>query len=403
MKLNRYQLLLLSLLCLSTVINYVDRQALSVALPALRDELALSSTAYGNITTLFLIAYTIGQVLLGYWIDRVGTRTGFIASISLWSAAAIAHAFVSGVFGLAICRVLLGFGESGNWPAGAKAIAEWIPKEKRAFSMAVFDGGSAAGAVLAPPLMAILILNFGWRAAFVITGLTGAIWLILWRGIYRPPEISPNSPPAARPSLRELFGVRQLWGLMLTRMLATPVWWFYVFWLPDYFSTGRGFGIKEIGLFLWVPYLTVDLGKLIGGRLSDHLLSTGQTATRARKSVMAAGAVCMMGGLFVVGASTAALALIWVSIATFGFGLWSANILALHADIFPARFMASAIGWTGMAASLGGAVFTWAIGRVVDSYGYAPVFAAAGSAACFAFLALFFAVGKVPEKREALA
>jgi ACS family hexuronate transporter-like MFS transporter len=401
---SRYQVRLLTLLCLSTVINYVDRQALAVVVPTLRADLNLTATAYADVTTLFLIAYTIGQAALGYWIDRVGTRTGFVASIALWSFAGIAHAFTNGVASLAICRILLGLGEAGNWPAGVKAIAEWFPKEKRAFSMAIFDGGSAIGAVLAPPLVAYLALTMGWRAAFILTGTLGLIWMAFWHTTYRDPApLSAAATVNQRPSLRQLFAVRQLWGLMLTRMLATPVWWFYVFWLPDYFNKGRGFGLKEIGMFLWLPYLTVDLGKLIGGRLSDHLLTQGHSATFARKSVMAAGALCMTAGLFVVDASTANLALLWVSIATFGFGLWSANILALHADVFPSHWMASAIGWTGMAASLGGAAFTWAIGRAVDQYGYGPVFVAVGSSACLAFLALIFTVGKIPNKQQAHA
>jgi MFS transporter, ACS family, hexuronate transporter len=413
MRLERLRWLILGLLFLSTVINYVDRQALSVLLPTLRGELGLSSAEYGTITTLFLAAYTVAQLGAGVVIDRVGTRRGFAWAIVVWSIAAVAHAFARGPVSLSIFRFALGIGEAGNWPAGGKAVAQWFPQQRRAFGMAVFDGGSAVGAIIAPPLVAALALHFGWRSAFIFTGLLGFAWLALWLWVYGSPEnhkwlsnedreiaakeggVAGSQSRSFGASLRDIIGMRQLWGLMVTRMVATPVWWFYVFWLPDYLGKGRGFSLKEIGMFGWIPYLTVDIGKMVGGATSDRLLGRGFSATFARKSVMVAGALAMMGGVQVVGADSPAAAIVWVSVATFGFGMWSANILALHADIFPSHAMASAIGLTGMAASLGGAGFTYAVGQVVDRAGYAPVFWAAGVAALVACLALFFWVGRV--------
>ncbi|MBL8227860.1 MAG: MFS transporter [Bryobacterales bacterium] len=401
------------MLCLSTVINYVDRQALAVVLPELRKDLGITSAQYGAITTWFLAAYTVGQIGGGIVIDRLGTRLGFAGSILIWSIAAALHAFASGPVSLSVMRVLLGIGEAGNWPAGGKAISEWFPKSRRAFAMGVFDGGSAIGAILAPPVVAALALAFGWRAAFLATGLSGFVWLAGWWAIYQTPAAHKWLPPAElkllreeivaspatqRPladSLRSWMGARQLWGLMVTRMLATPVWWFYVFWLPDYLSKERGFTLREIGMFGWIPFLTVDIGKLLGGGLSDRLLRAGWTPTQARKSVMAAGAFAMLGGVQVVSSATAAGALAWVSLATFGFGLWSANILALHADIFQARDMATALGLTGAAASFGSAVFTYATGLLVDVHGYAPAFWVAGTAAPAALLSLIFLLGRV--------
>ncbi len=386
------QVFFLVLLFLSTVINYVDRQALSVVLPVLRKDLGLSSADYGNITSMFMVAYTIGQVAIGNWIDKVGTRIGFAVCIFAWSLAAAGHALVETGMQLLALRFLLGLGESGNWPAGVKAVAETLPQERRAFGMAIFDGGSAVGAIIAPPLVVALTAQFGWRAAFAATGLAGLVWMAIWWFSYKP------LLPAPAKTKRDWFGLlrfRALWGLMATRFLATPVWWFYVFWLPDYLSKGRGFSLAEIGMFGWIPYLTVDVGKMLGGAASDQMLRWGKTPTFARKSVMAVGALAMMGGLFVAGAPTAAAALVWVSVATFGFGLWSANILALHADCFSSGNLATAIGWTGTAASLSGAAFTWVVGRMVDQMGYAPAFTAAGSMAIFALGALIFLVGKV--------
>jgi ACS family hexuronate transporter-like MFS transporter len=419
MTISRLRWLILGLLFLSTVINYVDRQALSVLLPTLREALQLSSADYGMITTVFLLAYTLAQVPVGMWIDKVGTRIGFSFSIVGWSIAAILHAFVVGPISLAVARALLGVTEAGNWPAGTKAVATWFPQKRRAFAMAMFDSGSAVGAVIAPPIVALLALNFGWRASFVVTGVLGFIWLAGWLWVYHAPHehawltleqrdgvlrelgVARPKAPVFGAALKRIIGVRQLWGLMVTRLLATPVWWFYVFWLPDYLSKGRGFSLKEIGFYGWIPYLTVDLGKMAGGALSDALLARGRTATFARKSVMMLGALAMLSGIMVVNAGSAAAAIAWVCVATFGFGMWSANILALHADVFPAETMGTAMGSTLMAASLGGAVFTFGVGQVVDRLGYAPVFWTVGVLPLAACVALVFWIGKVERIRDA--
>lgn len=411
---ERLRWLILGLLFLSTVINYVDRQALSVLMPALREGLALSSADYGLITTIFLVAYTVALVPMGLLIDRIGTRLGFAIAIVGWSLAALAHAVAQGALSLGICRALLGATEAGNWPAGTKAVASWFPPERRAFAMAVFDSGSAVGAVLAPPLVAFIAHQWGWRMAFLLTGALGLVWLIGWLTVYHAPDRHPwltsGKPvdPVPQPSrpmsqagfiapLRGLIRVRALWGLMATRFVATPVWWFYVFWLPDYLHQGRGFSLVEIGLYGWMPYMAVDLGKMAGGALSDRLLARGHSANVARRSLMIAGAALMLGGLCVNGAGSTAAAIAWICIATAGFGMWSANILALHADIFPAATMATAMSATTMAASLGGAVATFAIGRLVDDGGYGPVFLVMGCLPLVALALLFLLVG--PLKR----
>jgi len=423
MRLGTLRWLILGLLFLSTVINYVDRQALSVLVPTLRTELGLPSADYGLITTLFLAAYTLAQVPVGMWIDRIGTRGGFALSIGGWSLAAALHAVVRSALGLSVLRCLLGLTEAGNWPAGTKAVACWFPQQRRALAMAIFDSGSAVGAIVAPPLVAVLALQFGWRTAFLATGVLGFAWLAAWLWIYDAPDrhrwlsaadrervegelgIAPKRPAAFLAPLRRIIGTRQLWGLMVTRLVATPVWWFYVFWLPDYLSLGRGFALADIGRYGWIPYLTVDLGKMFGGATSDALLARGFSVTVARKSVMLCGALAMLGGLQVVGSPSAAGALAWVCLATFGFGMWSANILAIHADVFPAETMGTAVGVTLMAASLGGAVFTYAVGQVVDRMGYAPVFWVVGSLSLVACVSLFFWLGRVeriPEPQENL-
>lgn len=417
MRLGLLRWLILGLLFSSTAINYVDRQALSVLLPTLRTELGLSSADYGAITMVFMLAYTVAQLGAGMCIDKIGTRRSFSFFVVGWSLSAMLHAFARGAMSLGIFRCLLALSEAGNWPAGAKAVARWFPPERRGMAMAVFDSGAALGAVLAPPLVALLALQFGWRAAFAGTALLGFVWLIGWLKVYDEPErhrwlsagdratvLAEVGPvPGGRggffSALRGLLVAPPVWGMLVTRMLATPVWWFYVFWLPDYLAQARGFSLKEIGFYGWIPYLTVDFGKIIGGVMSDRLLARGMGAMFARKSVMVCGGLMMSAGLMVVGAPDPAMAIAWVCVATFGFGMWSANIYALHADIFPAQTLATAVGFTGMGSSLGGAVFTFGAGLVVDKAGYGPVFWTIGIIPLLACLTLVSLVGRIGNKR----
>lgn len=417
MPLERLRWLILGLLFFATVINYLDRQALSVLLPTLRADLGLSSVDYGTITMVFMLAYTVAQLGAGMVVDKIGTRASFIIFVVAWSLSAMAHAFARGAVSLGVFRCCLALSEAGNWPAGAKVVARWFPPKRRGMAMAVFDSGAAIGAVLAPPLVALLAMQFGWRAAFAGTAVLGFVWLVGWLKIYREPEhhawlsaddraavlgeVGP-APSRGRESgggLRAIIGAGATWGMLVTRMLATPVWWFYVFWLPDYLGQARGFSLMEIGFYGWIPYLTVDFGKVSGGVLSDRLLAGGLRDTAARKVAMVIGGLMMTAGLLVVGAPTPAAAIAWVCVATFGFGMWSANIYALHADIFPSGSLATAVGFTGMGSSLGGAAFTFAAGLIVDRAGYGPVFWAIGILPLLACLTLVFFVGHVSGAR----
>ena len=417
MRLERLRWLILGLLFFSTVVNYLDRQALSVLLPTLRVDLGLTSADYGIITMVFMLVYTIAHLGAGMVVDRIGTRRSFGFFVVGWSVSALLHAFARGAMSLGIFRGCLALSEAGNWPAGAKAVARWFPAQRRGMAMAIFDSGAALGAVLAPPLVALLALQFGWRAAFAGTAVVGFIWLVAWLKVYDEPEkhrwlsvedratvlaeVGPISTKSGGfgSALGGIIGEATVWGMMLTRMLATPVWWFYVFWLPDYLGQARGFSLKEIGFYGWIPYLLVDFGKVVGGMASDRLIRRAPGSLFARKSVMVVGGLMMSAGLMVVGAPTPAAAIAWVCVATFGFGMWSANIYALHADIFPAQNLATAVGLTGMGSSLGGAAFTFAAGLIVDRMGYAPVFWVIGIIPLLACLALVFCVGRLKHVR----
>lgn len=413
MTVTRMRWMILGMLFLSTVINYLDRQALSVLLPTLRSEIGVTSADYGLITTAFLLAFTLASVPFGMWIDHVGTRVGLAVAVLGWSIAAGLHALARGPLSLCVLRGALGLFEGGNFPGGAKAVASWFPPRQRAFAMALFDCGTAVGAVLAPPLVALLAMYFGWRAAFLSTSSLGLLWLLGWISIYHSPDaalrlsatdrasvLAEVGAPKPRPAvfgaaLRAIVGTRQLWGLMATRLSVAPVWWFYVFWLPDYLHRDRGFSLADTGMYAWIPFLTVDMGKLAGGAFSDRLIASGHSATTSRRLVLILSATAMIGGLMVVAAGSSHAALAWVCLATFGFGAWSANILALHADVFPAETMASAMGTTLMASSLSGAAFTYAVGQSVDRVGYTPVFTVVGLLPLVALLPLFFLVGRI--------
>jgi ACS family hexuronate transporter-like MFS transporter len=368
-----------ALLFFATVINYIDRQTLSVLAPVLRDEFQMTNSDYSRVVFAFLLAYLIMQSGSGRIMDWLGTKTGFSLTIAWWSVAAMLHAAAASVMSLGAFRFLLGLGEAGNWPGGVKAVSEWFPPKERAFAIGFFNSGSTLGAVIAPPLVAWIALQWGWRNAFILTGSLGFVWLAFWLLFYRTPsQTFAKANAAPRTAWSELFRFREVWGLMLARMMADPVWWFYVFWLPEYLKRERGFTLAMIGFFAWIPFLTADAGNLLGGLASGWLIRRGRPILWARKAVMAASALLMMAGIPAVLAPEAAVSLALISVATFAYSTWAANILTLPADLFPQQVVASVSGLSGTGAALGGMIFTLIIGAVVDRFSYVPVFIAAG-------------------------
>jgi ACS family hexuronate transporter-like MFS transporter len=381
------------LLWLVTLINYVDRQCLSVLAPVLRDEFAMSGVDYGRVVSAFMLAYLIGQTVAGRLMDWLGTRAGFALCVIWWSAAAMLHGAVRSALQLGAARFLLGLAQAGNWPGGVKAVSEWFPLRERAFAVGLFNSGSTVGAMVAPPLVAALALTFGWRLAFVITGATGFLWLAAWLVLYKAPERHPwlrreeleliqsdRAPETRSCGVRWAFLLRQkpVWGLVLGRMLADPVWWFYVFWLPEYLKRERHFSLAMIGYFGWIPFLAAVLGCLAGGAASGRLIKRGHDTLRARKAVMLACALLMMCGIPAATVAAAWGAIALISVATFAYSAWASNILTLPADLFPPAVVASVSGLSGTGAATGGMAFMLLIGYVVDRFSYAPVFVAAG-------------------------
>lgn len=378
-----------ALLFLSTVINYIDRQTLSVLSPVLTRELNLSPIEYSNILTAFLAAYTVMYVGSGFLVDRWGTRLSLSIFMVWWSVANMLHAFAQGVWSLGFLRFLLGMGESGNFMAAFKAVSEWYPAKERAFVNGLINGGAAIGAVIAPPVITWINGKYGWQPAFVVTGSLGFIWLAFWLFLYHPPETHPRITEEERayvladPAIaattgsvpwQQVLKYPQTWGLLLARFFSDPVWWFYLFWLPKYLVEQRGFTMAEMGMMAWMPYLAADAGALVGGWTSGRLIAKGRDPLKARMMVMLPFAMLMPLSLAVNHAPSRTLTLTLICIVTFSHMAWKTNQTTLTNDVFPKPMIGTVAGILAFGNGLGGTLFTWMTGYVVQWFGYEAIF-----------------------------
>jgi len=369
-----FRWLVIGLAFLATVINYLDRQTLSVAAPVLRKELHFGDIEYSRIVFAFMLAYTIMNGVSGPLIDRLGTRLGYALCMLWWSAASVLHAAARSAWSLGIYRFLLGMGEAGNWPAAVKVVSEWFPVRERALASGIFNSGSAVGAVAAPPLVAWIVLKFGWPKAFLLLGSTGFLWLLIWLLVYwTPPEAAVETKEPAPPVL-PLFRQRFVWSLTLAKVFFDPVWYFYIFWFPQYLSSARGFDLARIGLYGWIPFLTADAGNLAGGAFSALLLRAGTPLDTTRKLSFAVFCGLMTSAIPAVLAASPYASIALVSIATFGYTGCLANMLALPADRYPKNALASIWGLASMGSGFGGMLFSLVTGWVVARFSYTPVF-----------------------------
>ncbi len=367
-----------AMLFAATLLNYLDRLALSVVSRDVRREFGLSEIDYSHVTTLFLFAYALMYAGSGPILDRIGVKKGFLLFVGTWSLAQMTHALAVGKWSLAGSRFLLGLAEPGNWPASAKAVAEWFPVERRALGIGIMNAGSSLGSALAPPLVAYLALTRGWRDAFVVTGAAGILWLIAWWFLYyTPSEVYASQAPTRRP-MREIFQTRSCWTLCLARFLTDPVIYFVIFWLPEYLGKERGFSLQMIGQWAWVPFLFGDVGYLTGGWLSGKLMDRGWSLGRARRGVMYAGAAVMPAAIFAPLAPSYELALGAICVMALGHAMWVSNVQSIPADTFAPHEVATASGLTGMGGAFGGMLANLGTGWVVQNYGYSPVFFVAG-------------------------
>ncbi len=365
--------LIIALLCAATTINYIDRQTLSILSPLLRKEFHLSEQDYANIVTAFLVPYTVMYALGGRLMDRLGVRLGLSLALGWWSVATMLTAFARSAFSLGAFRFLLGIGEPCVYPAGVKVCGEWFPPRHRGIASGIFSSGSTIGAIAAPPLIAWITLKFGWQYAFLIPGALGLLWLPLWWITYKPKAPAQDTPVSSA-NWRDLIKQRQVWGLVLPRFFSDPVWYFYIFWLPDYLQRERHLSLAEIGFYGWIPFLFADLGHLGGGALSDWLVRRGIHPPRARLFILSAVGILAPLGALVGLAPTAATAIAVTCFVAMLTQAWATTTAALCADVIPNHSTATVFGMMGMAGSLAGAFFAQILGFVIQTFGYPAAF-----------------------------
>jgi ACS family hexuronate transporter-like MFS transporter len=395
-RVGSYRWVICALLFFATTINYIDRQVLGILATDenFKRTIGWNEAEYGYVTTAFQAAYAIGLLLVGYLMDRFGTRKGFSFAIVFWSIAAMAHALARSALGFGVVRFALGLGEAGNFPASIKTVAEWFPKKERALATGIFNSGSNVGAIMAPLAVPFIAVTYGWQWAFIITGLLGFIWLLFWLMVYRRPEEHPKLSPAelayiqsdpAEPVTKipwaRLLPHRQTWAFAIGKFLTDPIWWVYLFWLPKFLNTNYGLNITQIGLPLVVIYIAADVGSIGGGWLSGSFIRRGWSVNRARKTAMLICALAVVPIIFAARASNLWVAVGLVSLAAAAHQGWSANLFTMTSDMFPRRAVGSVVGIGGMAGSIGGMLIATTVGLILQYTGsYVPIFIIAGSA-----------------------
>jgi ACS family hexuronate transporter-like MFS transporter len=391
---GKYRWRICALLFFATTINYMDRQVLGVLAPYLQNVIGWNELQYGYIVTSFQAAYAVGLLIAGGIIDRVGTRLGYALAIGLWSLAAMSHSLVHTVLGFGAVRFLLGLGESGNFPAAIKTVAEWFPRKERSFATGIFNSGSNVGAIVAPLLVPWIALNLGWRWAFVFTGIFSAAWLVAWTRSYRHPEQHPklgvgelayirSDPPASTVKVPwlQLMPHRQTWAFIIGKFLTDPIWWFFLFWLPKFLNSKHGLTLDKLGPPLVVIYIMADAGSIGGGYLAGFFMKRGWTLNRARKTAMLCCACCIVPVVAAANVESLWAAVALISLAAAAHQGWSANLFTLASDMFPRHAVASVVGIGGFGGAVGGMLIATFTGFLLQFTGsYVPVFIMAGSA-----------------------
>ncbi|MHB8902907.1 MAG: MFS transporter, partial [Thermoguttaceae bacterium] len=384
----------------ATALSFLDRQVLSVLAPVITEQLKMSNTEYSYVTTAFLVSYAVMFLLGGRMIDVLGTRLGMALSVGFWSVASAAHAVVQNAVQLASFRFLLGMGEGGCFPGAAKGVAEWFPQRQRALAMGVAIGGSALGAVVAPPLTVWLARALGWRGVFVVTGLIGAGWVALWWLLSARVETlhEQSAEPETQKSDTEqvpfvaLLARADTWGLALMRFIVDPVFYFYMFWIPKYLSQERGVSLEQIGQVTWIPFLALGVSNIAGGWVSDRMIRSGLPALTARRWIMAAAAALTLSSSLAGRTETLAMAIAMMSLLMLAHGFWITNYVTVISERFPKSAVGTVMGFTGAIGAVGGMLANTAIGRCVDRFSYGPVWMLSGFMYPLAFVVLMTTV-----------
>jgi len=384
------------LVCAAIAISYLDRQSLPVAVAAIQQDIPLTNTEFGALTSTFLLAYALMYAGGGVLIDALGTRRGFFVIMVFWSLACASHALATGFWMLAASRFLLGAGEGGGFPAATKAVAEWFPARERSTAMGIINAGTAVGAVVAPPAIAAIVTYGHWRWVFVACGAVGLVWTIWWLRAYRAPAQHPRLSDAERREIADtleapvpaagapaaswasLLRIQEVWGLVGAKFLTDAAWFFYISWLPKYLYDARGFDVKQVGYYAWVPFAAAGIGSLLGGWFSSRLIASGRSVDFSRKLALGLSAV-VMPGIILVTRVPVEWAIVLFSLAFFGQQSWSTLVMIVPTDLFNRRVVASVAGLVGFGGAMGGLLMNLLAGRLLDlGFGYQTVFSIVG-------------------------
>ena len=400
-----YRWIICGLLFVATTINYVDRQVLGILAPTLQRELRWTETDYGDIVSWFSFAYAFGFLIAGRVIDWIGVRRGMAAAVVAWSLAAIAHAFARTAAGFSFARAMLGVSESAIFPGSIKAVAEWFPQNERALATGIFNAGTNTGAILTPLLVPWIALRWGWQWAFVATGALGLFWLALWIPFYRnPPQGADSSIAPPRVPWVSLFGYRQTWAFIVGKLMADPVWWFYLYWLPKFLDAKYGVKLAQVAAPIIAVYLIADVGSVGGGWISSALIKRGWTVNRARKATMLAMALLIVPTTLASRAPSMWTAVLIVGVAAAAHQAWSANVYTLASDMFPKFAVGSVVGIGAFAGAMGGVVFQRTTGHILQANGsdYTPIFVVCGLAYVTAWVFIHLLAPRLEPARLAI-
>ena len=387
--------------CAAIAISYLDRQSLPVAVKAIQQDIPLSNTQFGDLTSTFLLAYGVMYAGGGVIVDGFGTRRGFLAIMIFWSLACASHSLASGFASLAISRFLLGLGEGGGFPAATKVIAEWFPVAERSTAMGIVNAGTAIGSVVAPPAIAAILWHASWRWVFVTFGAAGLAWSAWWARVYRTPgEVASRSARrAASVAWTKLLTFRQVWGLVIAKFLTADAWFFYISWLPKYLYDARHFDVNQVAAYAWAPYAASGVGAVTGGWLSSALIRSGRSVDVSRKLALGLSAA-VMPAIIVVTRVPVEWALAIFSVAFFGQQSWSTLVMIVPTDLFERDIVASVAGLIGFGGAMGGLLMNLAAGRLLDAgFSYGDVFAGVATLHVIGFVVILAAIPRIQPLR----
>jgi len=385
---DNYRWVILALLFAATTINYFDRIVLSVLIPEIKKDLGIDNIAYGYIVSAFQLTYTFGAIAAGRVIDRLGTKLGYTLSIFFWSVAAAMHCFCRTAFGMGFWRGMLGLTESGNFPVAIKSVSEWFEPRERSFATSLFNSGTSIASVIGPPVIVGITLSVGWRWTFFAFGSLGFVLAIVWQFTYKSPDLA-QAVNISKSRWSDVLKYKQTYGIMAGKFLTDPVWWFFLFWMPNYLSERRGFDLKAIGIAIPVVYVSAALMGYVGGWLPGYFMKRGWSVGRARKTTMLLCALAMPIAAFAVKVNNPWAAIMLMSLACGAHNGWMANIFTLSSDCFPPSAVGSVTGLAGFGGGLGGfLVSTFATGYIITWFGYVPIFVLMGILHPLAFVVI---------------